>query len=87
LKLYEYLASGLPVVATDWAELRSLGSPASLCASADDHISAVRAALSTEPDRPALRAFARGADWSRRIQLLLEETGLAATAPRHEAVA
>jgi glycosyltransferase involved in cell wall biosynthesis len=87
LKLYEYLASGLPVVASDWSELRSLGSPASLCGSADDHIGAVRAALATDQDRPALRAFARGADWSRRVQLLLEEAGLAATVARNEAVA
>ncbi len=70
LKLYEYLASGLPVVATDWAELRSLCSPASLCTTADDHIDAVRAALSATPDREALRAYAGRGDSATRLQAL-----------------
>jgi glycosyltransferase involved in cell wall biosynthesis len=76
LKLYEYLACGLPVVATDWEELAGLGSPAVLCGDPQAFIAGVRRALSTPPDRGIAVQFARGADWQQRVQRLIEHLDL-----------
>ncbi len=81
LKLYEYLACGLPVVATRWDELERLASPAILCDSADGFASAIRTVLA---DRPSLEAgfqFARRADWSNRVKALLEASGIQVPSP------
>lgn len=72
LKLYEYLAAGLPVVAADWEELRLLDSPAFLCRTADDYVAAVRRAITSPPDRATSIAFARAADWRGRVDQLLD---------------
>ena len=71
VKLYEYMACGLPTVAVAWRELAHVQSPAVLCASGDDFIAALRAAVAATPDRDALRAFARLQDWSRRASVFL----------------
>ena len=76
LKLYEYLACGLPVVATSWSELRSLESPAVLCNTHADFVSGVREALSQPFDRAAAIDFARRADWGSRVETLLQELDL-----------
>lgn len=71
LKLYEYLASGLPVVATRWDELEAISSPAILCSGLDEWITAIRRAVSTPPDPAAGRAFAVAADWRDRVRRLV----------------
>jgi glycosyltransferase involved in cell wall biosynthesis len=73
LKLYEYLASGLPVVASDWDELRRLGSPALLCRTPEEHVAAIRAAIDRPSEPGPGIAFARAADWQGRVELLLAE--------------
>ena len=78
LKLYEYLAAGLPVVAADWEELRLLDSPAHLCRTHGDYIAAVRAVLASRPDPDPGMAVARAADWQGRVRQLLEALDLAA---------
>ena len=72
LKLYEYLACGLPVVATAWEELVTLGVPLELCRTPDEFISAVRHALSTPRDPAAGIRYAAAADWQRRVETLIE---------------
>ena len=76
LKLYEYLACGLPVVATRWHELEALGSPALLFDGVTDFTTRVRQALSGQPDADIGRAFARRADWSARVDTLLAALGM-----------
>jgi glycosyltransferase involved in cell wall biosynthesis len=76
LKLYEYLASGLPVVAARWDELESLGSPALLCGSADEFVASIRSAIAQSPHPSPGREFARRADWAARLTKLLAELEL-----------
>lgn len=72
LKLYEYMACGLPVVATRLDELERLDSPAILCADDDSFVTAIRTALTDPPDPSVSFAFANRADWSLRVRTLLE---------------
>jgi glycosyltransferase involved in cell wall biosynthesis len=80
LKLYEYFACGLPVVATRWDELERLSSPALLCRGVDQFVAGIGAAI----DDPGLVderiAFARTADWSNRVRSLLEATSVTGAA-------
>jgi glycosyltransferase involved in cell wall biosynthesis len=76
LKLYEFAAQGLPIVATRWLELERIGGPAHLVSGADEFIQAIRQALAGPPDREVLRAFARSASWSSRVDSLLAELDL-----------
>jgi glycosyltransferase involved in cell wall biosynthesis len=78
LKLYEYLACGLPVVAADWAELRTLDSPAHLYRTPDEAVSLVDAALTGPDDGSAGVEFARQARWDSRLAMLLAAVGMPA---------
>jgi glycosyltransferase involved in cell wall biosynthesis len=71
LKLYEYMACGLPVVATEWEELRRLNSPARLATSHADFVRHLADVLASPPDRSGLAAYASQNDWSQRVRALL----------------
>ena len=71
LKLTEYLASGLPVVARRWPELEQIASPALLYDDVAGFLAALRIALREPPDVDVGREFAHQADWSSRGDLLL----------------
>ena len=76
LKLYEYLACGLPVVATRWQELERLNSPATLCDDLDDFLVAIGSLTSNPPDPAVGLAFAEQSSWTNRVQLLLDAIDL-----------
>lgn len=63
LKLYEYMASGLPVVATRWKELENIDSPALLSGSIPEFKSNLRQALASKQSEK-MRQFASKLDWS-----------------------
>lgn len=67
LKLYEYLAAGLPVVSSRWTELERLGSPAVLCGSTAEFVTAVRAALEQPGQAQNYQAYAQSASWPQRL--------------------
>ncbi|WP_435986915.1 glycosyltransferase [Terrabacter sp. LjRoot27] len=73
LKLYEYLAGGLPVVATDLPPVRGEGPRVFLCPGSDDWPIALRAAISqprlSESER---RRTVDSLSWSSRLQPLLD---------------
>lgn len=71
LKLYQYLAAGLPVVASDWPALRQLNTPATLCRTAGEFIAAVARAASQRGDADGFRAFAQRSDWGGQLQKLM----------------
>ncbi|MGE3163926.1 MAG: glycosyltransferase [Planctomycetota bacterium] len=72
IKLYEYLACGLPVVSVAWQELETLGSPAILCRSREDFLRGLDDALKQPRLDPGRAAFAAQHDWGNRIDRLLE---------------
>lgn len=71
LKLYEYMACGLPVVSVEWDEMRTLQSPARLCGSPEQFIQGIRAALATPGSPESCREYARGQDWQQRVAGLI----------------
>jgi glycosyltransferase involved in cell wall biosynthesis len=75
LKLYEYLAAGLPVVAAEWEELAALKSPAHLCRSRDEFVAAIARAVSEPGDRKRYQEYARGAGWENRVKDLIRHLG------------
>jgi len=72
LKLYEYMAAGLPVVATESAVLRRLASPALLCAEPRQFAGLLAQALGSAPALGAAgRRFAREHSWEASYRALL----------------
>jgi glycosyltransferase involved in cell wall biosynthesis len=72
LKMYEYMACGLPVVAVAWDELQHLQSPARLCDTTEEFIRAIADAVSQPYDRNSSVRFAREHDWSASYRMLQE---------------
>lgn len=72
LKVFDYLASGVPVVATALPALEGLGSVVRLAADGDGFIAATEATLAKRPLPAACRELARENSWDRRAQCLRE---------------
>jgi glycosyltransferase involved in cell wall biosynthesis len=72
LKIYEYLAGGGPVAATDLPPLRGIEGPLELVAPGGDFVAGVRAALARGPMTESARErFVAGNAWSRRTDEVL----------------
>lgn len=71
LKLYEYMAAGLPVVTTPFAQVKALASPAELAATPDDFAAAIDRSLDRDDGYGAERAFAARHSWDRQFAPLL----------------
>lgn len=86
VKVYEMLAAGLPVVATDLPELRRLAPWVALARTADELVARVEAALAEPPAaREARRDVARSHSWVERFLTLrraMDEVEAASPAPR-----
>ncbi len=75
LKLYEYMACGLPVVATAWGELEHLKSPAILARTEGQFIQGLQKAIDRPGSKAFYRQYARKQDWSGRVDSLLKFLG------------
>jgi glycosyltransferase involved in cell wall biosynthesis len=76
-KLFQYLAAGLPVVASRTYEFERALSPAALADSPEAFAQAVADALARAgEDRPARVEFARAHTWSRRFDVVRATLGL-----------
>ena len=71
LKLFEYLAGGLPVVASRWSEIEKLNAPILLADSPDDFVNAIEAAVRSEVQEVG-RQFARACSWESALTKLFE---------------
>ncbi len=68
IKLWEYLAAGKPIVATDLAGFRDFPDLVSITKTYDQFIAACLAAPYEDPKRPTLRQIeARKHSWHRRV--------------------
>jgi glycosyltransferase involved in cell wall biosynthesis len=72
LKLYEYTACGLPVVATRWEELEKINSPAKLCNNPQEFISAIQQSLNVPHDRDVQVDFVKRFDWQAQYDKLIK---------------
>lgn len=73
LKLYEYLAGGLPVVAADLPPMHGVGTAVSLVEPGGDYAPAVREALTNgRADERGREQFIGANSWSSRIEELLD---------------
>jgi len=68
IKLYEYLAAGIPVAATSWAELELMRPPAFLPRGTTEFVDAIAEAVRTTDGAEARRAFARQNSWAERFR-------------------
>ncbi len=76
LKLFEYLAAGLPTVATRLDEIAASESPAILCDDAPSFARAVESVLDGDPGGRAARvAFAPAHTWSKRFETVRATLG------------
>jgi len=77
LKLYEYVACGLPVVSTAWHTLRQVASPAILCETFDQWVNGLTLAIADRKEIGRQSSqFAEGCDWSGRLDQLLAAADL-----------
>lgn len=73
LKLYEYMACGLPVVAIKWEELKILQSLATLCETPDDFAEAIVQACTiarSGENKEAYQSYASQRDWKKLVATL-----------------
>lgn len=62
LKLFEYMAAGLPAVVSRWSEVQQLKAPVMLADSAEDFIELIQAAIQGTTAQAGV-AFAKAASW------------------------
>jgi glycosyltransferase involved in cell wall biosynthesis len=72
LKLFEYLACGLPTVATRLDEIEASKPPVTLCDSADEMAAAVTTLLFDSGSRGMRIAYARENTWSKRFETIAD---------------
>jgi len=70
IKLYEYMACGLPVVSTSWKELELINSPALLAKSPEEFSKSLHEALESGKDQKYLD-FAKGNSWDKRFEEII----------------
>ena len=72
IKLYEYMAAGLPVVCTDWKEVREMQSPAMIAGDAGAFCEYIQRALKMK-EKGELVSYARSNSWESRFQKIVHE--------------
>lgn len=72
VKLFEYMASGLPVLATKWDELENISSPAILCETREEFLSALGNIALLKKESNLSKPFAKENDWSARYDDLIK---------------
>ena len=73
LKLFEYMAAGIPVISAKWPEVESLCSPAWLYETEEEFNNMVRQSVRKTYDPKIYNNFAAKHDWSSKFKLLIEK--------------
>jgi len=76
IKLYEYLAAGLPVVSVDLKETRNIGAPVYLVSNANEFAEAIVAAYEGGKDKREFFEFAKNNSWYARYKTVRKILGL-----------
>ncbi len=76
IKLYEYMACGLPVVSAHWKTVAGLDSPAYLYTSFDEFKRALELSLAGKYDKTKLIDFARQNSWEKQFARVVDILGL-----------
>ena len=71
IKLYEYMACGLPVVSVEWDELKGLRSPALLSKDKASFIRNLGKAIRRKGSKTSYAQFARENSWGKRVEKIL----------------
>jgi glycosyltransferase involved in cell wall biosynthesis len=72
LKLFEYLACGLPTVATRLDEIETCKAPVTLCDTPDEMAAGVTAQIFNQGSHGMRIAYARENTWSKRFEVVQE---------------
>lgn len=73
IKLYEYLACGLPVVSVSSEELQRTGAPVNLCNNYEEFVSEISRIIDTPQPNDIYIEYSREQDWQTRFRVLLDE--------------
>lgn len=77
IKVYEYLAAGLPVVSIWWKELEIQSLPIILVKNAVEFVQGIETALQYSPQRKIeLRSYAQKCSWEQRLKNILQQVGI-----------
>lgn len=77
LKLYEYMACGLPVVAREWKELKNINSPAYLYRDKEECLACLDKAIAEGGARKDVyKAYAKAQSWDIRVKNMLKSIGM-----------
>jgi len=71
LKLFEYMAAGLPVITARWPEIQALDSPAWIYDNVDEFSQLINKAVQNNIDPEPLKDFAKQHDWQQSYKKLL----------------
>ncbi len=83
IKMFECLAAGTPVVASDWPELRTMNAPISLAQNADEFIGEIKRSVSTaKPSSESYKEFLSSHSWDANLDVLLARIGLNLSPPK-----
>jgi glycosyltransferase involved in cell wall biosynthesis len=76
LKLFEYMAAGMPVITSRWQEIETLKSPAWIYDSDEEFIKLLGKAVKFAHDSRPFTKFAENHDWKNSFYQLLNHSGL-----------
>lgn len=78
LKLYEYMACGLPVIASKWRELEFMDTPASLYENEREFLTLIEETIKklSSADKTGFVDFAARHDWRIKVEELIKKVGI-----------